>query len=296
MKLPKTLTKTRIIGLILLAIAILTYFTGRQGSTVLGVAGIILLITPTKYGQHIFDLFINTFSRWKTIIIIALYDAVYWMLVFGAVFLFQWQLNIRATTAQAATVLTKGALASPDLVSQNLDAIKGLMTFIIVGVILLVAFCYILYTLSRGLIWTTITNQKPTKKFYKGFFKLNAIWWAIWLPLFLLVSLALKSSPTLKDAFVVLFVGAVYFSPIVHSLYMLKHNIGYSLSNGFGWGVGRVHRFIIPYTFAIVLYIIIYQIFRIAPANFAQPASMLFVVVFLAWLRVYLYSIIKEFK
>src|SRR5574341_1125739 len=59
----------RIIGILLIIIAALIYFTGLKGWTGLGVAGIILLIASANYTQKILDKLIAAISDWKTLFI-----------------------------------------------------------------------------------------------------------------------------------------------------------------------------------------------------------------------------------
>jgi len=218
-------------------------------------------------------------------------------LVFGSVYFLMWQISIRGAAAQAGTTLTKEAMMQPDLVAQNVGALKSFITFTIVGAVIVMLFCFAAYVLRRGMIWTTIANQKPNKKFFLRFLRLNAAWWAIWLPIFFIVGAGLSRSPNIKEGLVGLMFIAVYFAPIVYTLYMQKHLIGYSIGNGIAWGIAKIHRFVVPYVYAIIVYVILFQVFRLFMNTMLfKPVSMLFVVLYFAWLRTYLYEIIKEFK
>ncbi len=291
------ITRTRIIGIAVLIVAILAYYAGWANGIPFGIMGLILILAPTKYGQHMYDLLTESFSKWKTIITTALYDSIYWLIIAGAIYFYAWRVNIKAAIAQASSTLTKTAMMNPEIVSGNLDQLKGFVYQLIIGAILLLILGFIVYNIFRGLTWTTITGQKLNKQFYKKFFLVNAGWWAVWLPLFILIAFALNNKPEAKQGIAGLLFITFYFTPIMHTLYMQTHKIGQSIGNGIGWGIAKIHRLIVPYIFALVIYVIVYQVFRpIQATQFMQPASMLFVVLFLAWLRVYLYEVIKEFK
>lgn len=288
---------TRIIGIILLIIGILAYISKTKGGMGIGLAGLILLIAPTKHGRKMLDVFVETFSKWKVIIITALYDALYYLLTFGAAYFYYWRLQTKSLVLGAQGLLSREAAVNPELSAQAAGSMQSVFFFIIIGGILLVIFSLLIYVVSRGMIWTTITKQKPNKKFFKKFLALNSLWWLIWLPILAVISIGLKDSPYSGAGIRVILVVAAYFTVIVHTLYMQKHLIGYSISNGLGWGIGKVHRLIVPYTFAFVLFIIIYQVFKLFQNTAAiKPVSMIFIVLFVAWLRIYLYEIIKEFK
>jgi hypothetical protein len=292
----KHFTPTRIIGIILLIIALLVYFSKRPGTTSLAIAGLILIIAPKKYAQTVFDKYIQTFQKWKRVIITAFYDALYWLLVFGGVYYVFWIVQAKALVIKGIG-MTQEELINPAVASQSAEAIKQLaVTTVTYGAILTVLF-YIAYTISRTLIWTTITEQKLNKKFFLRFAGLNGIWWTIWIPIFLALVIGLKGNPNSKDAVAALFAIASYFSPIMHTLYMKTHKTGYSIGNGIGFGFSKIHKLILPYTLVFITYIILYQAYRpFEQSVFVKPISMLFVVLFMAWVRTYQYEVIKDFK
>ena len=288
----KKLTMPWIIGIIVIIIALLTVVAKAKGGIALGVAGLVLLFAPKKHSKKMFDLFVGSFSRVKTIIITALYDAVYWLLVFGAVYFFNWRLSVRTTTLPD---ISRQTLMNPALTGQSVTGIKSLVTFLYGGMTIVLLFCFVLYVLSRGLIWTTIAKQKPSKKFFKKFFGLNAIWWLIWIIPFLVFTTV--AGDQAAGIFVLLFLFASYFTVIIHTLYTRRLEIGSSLGNGLGWGISKLHRLLVPYTYAFIVYVILYQGFRLAQGtSLLTPVSMLFVVLYLAWLRAYLYTVLAQFR
>lgn len=292
----KWMTKPRIIGIILLVIALLVYFIGRQGAIPVAIAGIIIIIAPAKHANKMFDLYIENFSKWKTIIITALYEALYWLVIFGSAYFFQYLVQSKMAVSQGAA-LTREQMMNPELVTQGTAALKEFVTFLFVGGALLVIFSCIIYSISRAFIWATITNQKTNKKYLLKFTLLNIAWWAIWLPLYIILNVGLKNDPRVKESMVVLLLFGYYFSPIVHTIYTKKHLIGQSIGNGIAWGISKVHRFIIPYILIFVTYVILYQLFRLVETTaWAKAVSILFIIIFIAWARTYLYEVIKEFK
>jgi hypothetical protein len=290
------LTKPRIIGIILLVIAILVYFTGKTGSIMLSILGALLLIAPTKHANKMFDTYIENYSKLKTVIITALYDAIYWLIIFGGAFFFQYLIQGKIAGAQAALV-TQQEMMKPEIIGPGADALKNFVIFIFTGGAVFLIFACLIYGISRAFIWSTISKQKPDKKYLLRFIILNAAWWAVWLPLYIIINLALKNDPRVKEAMVVLLFVGYYFTPLVHTLYVKKHQIGYSIGNGIAWGISKIHKLIIPYTYVFITYIILYQIYRLAEQTaWAKPVSILFIIIFIAWVRTYLYDIIKEFK
>ena len=292
----KFMTKPRIIGIILLIIALLVYFTGKGGGIFIGILSILLLVAPKKHANTTFDLYIENFSKLKTVIITALYDAIYWLVIFGTAYMLQWLIQGKIAGAQVA-LITQQEMMKPEIIGPSADALKNVVIFLFAGAAIFLIFACLIYGISRAFIWSTIAKQKLDKKYLLKFILLNAAWWAIWLPLYVIINLALKGDPRVKEAMVVILFVGYYFTPIVHTLYVKKHLIGYSIGNGIAWGISKIHKLIIPYTYVFITYIILYQLYRLAEQTaWAKPVSILFIIIFIAWVRTYLYDIIKEFK
>lgn len=292
----KLITAPRIIGIIAIIASAIAYYLQQQGAITAGILGLILIISPTKHAQEMLQLCIKNFIKWKTILLTALYDAIYWMLIFGAVALFvKWE-AFKVKGTQAVATMTKEAILDPALAAQNAQALQGFLIYSIISAIILIIICLIIYTISRGLIWTTIAKIKLTRKFFLKLLALNSLWWLIWLPIYLLFLMAAAKAGT-KIGIMTLFFISVYFTPILQILFTKKQKIGYSLSHGIAYGITKIHKLIVPITYAVIIYIIIYQPLRLIQNTIAfKPAAILIVVLYFAWLRTYLYEIIKQFK
>jgi len=291
----KIITKARIIGIVLLIIGIIGWIIDTKGSFWTGLAGLLILIAPTKHAQEMLDLFVETVLKWKTVIITALYDALYWLFVYGMVFFSMWQINKQAMIAKSVSVLDTQQMMNDAVASQNLAAIKQLFWVFVVGVLVLFVLFIIAYALSRGMIWSTITAKKPNKKYFLKMFGLTAGWWAIWTVLFILIALGMKGNPAAKQGLYGMLFISTYFTPIVYTLFTEKNLVGSSISNGLATGIAKLHRFVIPYTYAFIVYIIMYQFFKlIQHTSFMKPAAMLFVVLYFSWLRIYVYNVVKK--
>jgi len=297
----KYFTPPRIAGALCIIIAILAYFAGRFDFKIflLGVAGIVLASINTKYAQSSFDDFIGTFKRWQTIVITALYDAIFWLLlVFSAQF-YQWKVQAKMLQTQASTMLTQAGLADAAQLSQNVTSLRSFLTVIIAGIVVLILFNLITYTISRGLIWTNIAEKKITKKFLLKFLGLNSLWWLIWIPIIFIILITLKLSGALKGSFTLVMTIAAFFTPILHTLYMNGRGLR-SIGQAFGLGFSKLFKFAVPYCFAYIVLVIILVpttiIFSLWPVRqpTMQAISMMIAVPWMAWLRIYLYPVIKK--
>ncbi len=288
--------KAKLIGIAAIAIAALAYYSGRGGAFLLGIAGIILLITPKRYSEKVMENFTKTFNG-KTIIITALYDAIYWLVIIALFSAYKWVLSLQAEKAGGIMQLSQQAMMQPEVVAQNLATTKTFAAYMAGGAVIFLLISLIAYPIARGLIWAEIAGKKTNYAFFRKFFLLNAGWWAIWLPVyaFFIISLA-KDVSLLKTALLGLFILSIYFTGIMHSLYMKTHLIGNSIGNGIAFGIAKVHRLATPYALAIIVYLIFYQPFKLLEGTiYALPASMVFFVIFIAWLRTFVYEVVKGF-
>ncbi len=293
----KLLTTPRIIGIITIAASATAYYFQLNGAIILAILGIILIISPAKHSQEMLHLCIKNFTKWKTILLTALYDAIHWMLIFGAVALFvKWE-ALKAASAQTAVTMTREAILKPELAAQNAQTLQGFLVYSLIGGIALLIICLIIYTISRGLIWAKIAKIKLTKKFFLKLLALNSLWWLIWLPIYVLIAIGAAKTTGAKEAFAVIFILGIYATPILHTLFTKKQQIGYSLGHGIAYSITKIHKLIVPYTYAFLINIIAYQPLRLIQNTKAfTPIAILFVVLYFAWLRTYLYEIIKQFK
>ncbi|MBI4145883.1 hypothetical protein HY489_00940 [Candidatus Woesearchaeota archaeon] len=293
------LTSARLIGLLALIIGVVAQMAGYSGMLVV-LAGIILLVAPTKYCQRHLDMLVESLKG-RTILLVALYDALFWLLFFGSGYFILWRFNIAGQVAQATTTLTPQAMINPAMTLQNLESVRMLAWTLVIGLLILLLFNFVTHTISRALMWSNIADKPLNKSFFKRFFAVNGAWWALWLIPFCILAFALAKNPQLLAfAFIGLLIIASYFTLIVHVLFVMGKKVGVCISHGIAFGIAKFYRFLVPFSFALIAYVIVFQLFRIAtyyaPDRLLQPLSMLFVVLFLAWLRVYLYPVVKEFS
>lgn len=301
---PKNLplfTIPRIIGVLLAIISITLYLSSQDQWFALALAGAILLFAPRKHAKTRFDKLTDSFTHWKTILITGVYDIVYWLAVFMGAYFLQARVQAKSLT-MPSNLLTREALLNPETANVAGPLVKQFYTFLLGIFAVYLAFIFIAYCLTRALIWSTLAKKKFTKQFLLRFSGLNAAYWGIWLiPAVLLIFIAGNAGTgkelLMRSAFMLIGAGFGYFAVIVHTLYMKTHKIGHSLSHGIAWGIARLHLLVVPYTYIFLAYLIFYQAIRLLQNTaIIQPISALFVVLFIAWVRTYLYTIIKEFK
>ncbi len=289
------ITVPRITGLLLILLSLLSFFLRGEGF-ILGITGLIFILAPSDYAKKQFDWFVMTFSNSKIILVTFLYDAFSWLLIAELGMFYLSRAENFVSKLEAGGL--KLALTNPALASNAANSLKELATFFIVGIFLLIIASFIVYNIFRFLSWTAVSNQKFSKKLLAKFFGLNAFIWLFWLVIIVLLAISLKTNPVMITVLTMLLIVAGYFTLLIHSLFIKTHRIGYSISNGLGIGIGKIHRLIVPFALAITLFVIVSQLFKLilflAPQFLQAFISFLLLILYLAWLRFYSYKIVVE--
>lgn len=288
------LTATRGIGAVTIIIAILSIIAGAESKLLLA-AGILLLSVPSAYGKRTLDLAIHAASRGKDLIITALADAAYWaaFLISGYGILFA--LNKVSQNVIAGTSITQQAMLSPELAAQNLAGAQTLLWSIGGGLLAFWLICVTANGISRGYIWSVIFRKTYNKKFARSFLKLTLAWWALWLIPFGILAAALSKNPeVLTFSIIALGIVAMYFSLWVHVIFIGKQKIGKSITLGIANGLSKFYLLLVPASLALLISVIAENVFRLIPGQFGSAINILFVILFLSWLRLYLGPIVQN--
>ncbi len=274
-----------IIGIIcLIAGIILSVIRLEFASVTLALAGLAILIKGSD--KHFSAL--RAF-RPKTFGFVVIFDAVFWLITVGAAWLMGQYLNTRTAGIQQEleSLAAAGALE---------QALSGFYIVLVVLFVIYLLIELIAYTVFRGFIWLSILNKKP-KKFFLRFLGLNAVWWLIWLLPSIFILGGLKQEFTAIAA-PILLVLYLHLTTIVHYVYVSKRSIKKAISAAFTVGFGRIHRFIVPYAFLFLGYFILLNLYLFVPRQGLQSyiATMSFVIIYLAWFRLFMAETLKELK
>ncbi|MBD3361828.1 hypothetical protein GF358_03480 [Candidatus Woesearchaeota archaeon] len=234
--------------------------------------------------------FINSFKN-KNILWVLLYDICF-ILITGVM--------ARATSKIMTSQLTKIGLTnaqalSPEIISQQLGAIKTLaITFLIITIIFYIILVFI-YAIFRAWIWTKLMNTKPTKAFVKKFYLLNLLWITGWAIIFGLGITALNPQ-YYTYLIAIITIAYIHLTTIMHHSFTWEQKIKKSLGKAFITGIGKIDKFIIPYIYIIVIYIVITKVFAILPQKSRYFMMFALILAFMAWYRTYMNDIIKQIE
>ncbi len=182
---------------------------------------------------------------------------------------------------------------SPEIISQQLGAIKSLAVLFFIITLIVYLILILDYTLFRGWAWTKLLDKKPTKTYMKKFFLLNLIWVTIWTALFLLAVTTINQS---YYSYLILIIAILYIhlTTVMHHCFTWQQEIKKAIGKAFTLGIGHIKYFIIPYIYIIIIYIIATKAVILIPRQSQTIAVFSFVILFMAWYKTYMNSVIKR--
>jgi hypothetical protein len=285
------LTAPRAIGLAAAVIAILSLLLASSLSAyILLAAAAALILAPSGHAGAVLDVFAASFRRWPVIITAAFYDSLYWLVLILSGTAFGGILKSVIAGLRGVDAGAQG-LAALQVVEANTATIRGVYAGIIGSTITWLALAFLAYVASRWLIWQAIRSARsPFPRWLAG----NALWWLIWLvPVVLFVVGVQPAYAGLGVSLV--FILYVHLGAGFHRT-LIKESSRAAVGTAFGLGFGSIHRYIVPYAFAVLVYLILFQPLRLLPvAGRMQTAGfIIFVVLFLGWLRTYMDQAIER--
>lgn len=294
----RVVTAPRIAGVLLIAIGFLNAITSFWGA-LLAIVGLIIILLPTEYAKTQFDQFTSSFSSWKKILLTGLvFDFALLLLIASAGFLYQSTLTSTVNELQSGMTYSKEVFASPELTNTAAQGVQKLVFTFAIGFAAFIVIGLLAYTIFRLLSWFTIANQKLSKQAFFKFLGLNSIWWLIWLIVLGIVGFSVGRDPSGRFTLLIILFIAGYFTMLVHALFAKTQRIGYSLSNGVSFGIGKIHRLLIPASFVLIAFYIIrfgmFYVLGFIPSIIGEVIKALLLILFFAWLRIYLYPIIAD--
>ncbi len=286
---------SKLIGVALVILAVVAYY-GKEiiGAVISVVAALVLLFASKDASQKNLQKFVNSFSFKKEFFLIVLYDALFYLSVFLIALIFSFLLKFQMEKL-GLTNLGGLNLADQQVIQSNVNLAQVLIASMIVYFVLFLLIALISYSFFKGIVWLTMLNKKPSFGYFKKFFLTNLIWWGVWIIPAVLALFGLK-----QEYFTLVFVleAILYFhlTSILHLSFAKSQDIKRSFSKILPVGFGKIHHFIIPYVYALIVYIVLSQIFRIIPQQqrVVLSTAILLALLYLAWFRNYVKEVIPQ--
>lgn len=249
-------------------------------------------------------LFIKSFKGLdKRIIHVIMFDALFYLALFGLlIFTFNslsW--NFEAVK-EAIPTLTNviGEMEEIEAVAtpQELTELSNLFFMVISKTILILLIVFILSFMVgiffKGLIWTKILHKKFDIHYYRRFALLNLFWIAPWSILIVLLLYAIKSAVVLWYIIGIMIIF-IHFTNIIYVIFEKEKKFSRILKETFIFGIEKIPYFILPYivvTSIFVILLFILSLFTFLPLNMHIIFSVLVLLAYFAWVRIYLSRIV----
>lgn len=265
----------------------------------ISVISAVIFFSPKEYTNKQFDLFIQSLKLNKNYLLVVLFDTLFFFTVFVCGYGISYVLSSKTAIVAQAIELYKNA-NSPDSLDK-MSSLLNLFWFYFASALFIFSLISLAgYSVFKSLGWSVILNKSFTKNLFKKFLIGNTFWWLVWIfPAFIFI-FALKPEFT---AYVYLIMFFLYFhtTTIVHFFLTKTLEIKSSIANAFSFGFGSIHHFIIPYSFAFIIYFILLQPFSYVTFMYSSVkqisiASFVFVIFYMAWFKIYLAGVIGEIK
>lgn len=275
----------RLIGVAMLLIGFFSWLKNENYLSIFLslVLALVFLLSPSNYLKKHFNNLSVSFKEWKSVLFVWIIDLAFALSLF-LLFLFLSPLysGVSDAFSQAELESAKGVVDSAVNVKDLVWS--GINKLLIYAVVVLVLF-FVLYSLSRALMWLILLKKKFDWSFVKSFFVLNFLWWlrcVIVLALFLFI---LTDPSKVFYVLFILFFLYLHFSTILYHHFAKTSSFSRAFDNYLITG-RNIRKFIIPYSQALIILLILSQIYGFIPLTTLNP--LLFITLFLAWFRVYM--------
>ena len=235
-------------------------------------------------------LFKDSFKLDITFIKVIIFDLLFYVILIPSFFVVGILLNKWAQKMDLdmlnQQILTKSAEEIQALTSQ----VQSFIAILIITVVILVLIILAAWSLSRGLIYTTLLKKKLTKGYFLKFMLLNLIIGIVALILLIFFSVIVNAIPPAIYLFYAVVLIAGYLSVLMCVLFTKKNKIFNSIVKGFSEGAIKLKKLIIPCVLILVVFIILSLISFLlgrAQLTITPYISLLIFVIFMAWARIY---------
>ncbi len=190
------------------------------------------------------------------------------------------------------------ASSSGEAIANNAEQLKSFVISSAVYLSLLVLLIAAAYIISSLAVWAIITGKSLRKiklKFAGKFVLMEFIWLAAWAFLIFIVASSIREESAMKWlAFIAL--AYSHLTALLCMSYFKKPEIRRAVKMAFSAGFGKLSHFIVPYAFALALFLALNFILTNAASQsryftFAATLAILF---YASWLKIYINSFAKK--
>ncbi len=258
------------------------------------VGGLAILLLKRSYATQIIQalkhsVIITPRKKLLALVFDALFIGLCTLVLFALTMLVEYKsAELNAVFGDAASALAQGAL------QQNIALVQSFFITIGIGVFATLITIIFIHATLAGLSWSTLAEVRFTGALFKRYLGFSVLW----LGSFTIIAIGILSS--VKDTAIPLIFIAVLllFLHFIHvaNYYLVRNTFRKAMALTFSKGI-QLHRFAVPYTFALVLAVIITNITAplqvIAPSIALVTLALLFML-YSSWFKVFLSEILTR--
>ncbi len=180
---------------------------------------------------------------------------------------------------------------------QMLGLVKGFMIYYIIALLVLGIIFILLWSLFKSLAWSKVADKGFSLRYFNRFTLLSIIFWVVAFVFSVFIFVTIDTGYAVLYA---LLLGSVFFylNTILSYTFVSKQRLGKSFGSIIDVGLRKIHHFILPYIFVmvvgIVLLIIIYFVGKIGVFALGIVVFSIFFIMFTAWYKFYISKVIES--
>ena len=261
-----------------------------------------------NYIKNSWNLFVKSFKEFDTkVIFIVLYDLIFFSIVYISFITLAKLIQNKALNINAPQLEQLTQLQQTEIIQAS-SQLNNLWLYIYIGVILTLLIIFIAACIFKGMIWFKIAGKKANKKTIIKLIRTRALFLLISIgfiiaiiPLFISLSVAIKAQSLISVIILSTIIGLLWliFINIKNLMYIYFTTTTNPIKKAFRIGIKKIHLLILPYIIMFIIFIIIsqlYWLYNFMPGNISTIITVLILLVYLAWFRIYLYTIVKDIE
>lgn len=232
----------------------------------------------------------------KNALLMVLYDILFLVITFLIIITGKYILDKKAAPLENIvstdiTALTQPQMATTSVLLKNLWVLS--IAILLIGTILII----LNWSVFQSFIYKKMDNKKCRLKFIAKFFLLNLVWFliaAIILALFYILS----NKNFINPFTIAILITFAHFTNILYILFEQDPRLR-SIKRAISLGIIGFYKFILPYIFLIISFIIISQVrllSRFIPVQIVSTIYLILILLLLAFIRNYVHTLINEVK
>lgn len=242
-------------------------------TTLLLLSLLILILTNNNHLLSCIDFLKKSLQKYKKFFTVLIIDIIFFSLSY---FLLTYTLKV----FQNITLTKLGA--GPEGIDPSI--ISSYILNIDILVFCSVVVFFLIYTLSRTLIWKTLADKKININSFLEFAKYNFVWLIFWTIPAVIVLFGVRVE--LKNLGLIYFLAAYsHFSGALHYSIAQEKKVMNTFAK---LSLEKFYYSLTPYAMFFIIYTALTQTTRIMPAEYASITNIIFFLITLSGLRVYL--------